>query len=66
MTNRKERCETCRWLYSDNDGSGLDYCQRNAPPAYVEFDYDEPDRSARWPVVALTDFCGEWKAAEKD
>jgi len=60
MTERIERCETCRWLECDTSVTCLDHCHRHAPPAYVCAP-GEPVREAAWPVVALSDWCGEYQ-----
>jgi hypothetical protein len=57
-------CETCRFYRSpDLDGYGGE-CRRRAPSAYLVVPGDDCDKSAFWPSVCLSDWCGEWRRKE--
>ncbi len=46
-----ESCEGCRFFWP-----GRDQCRRNAPvPGRGDFE------RAKWPIVFLSDWCGEYK-----
>ncbi len=59
MTERAERCETCRfWNVSDPiKVEGRELCQCRCMSPRAEF-------GAWWPLTALTDWCGNWEGVK--
>lgn len=73
---RPDRCETCRFWWCRYDPPGVDesaqlettdepwgFCRRYPPDAG---NYPESFDSFELPVVAKSDWCGEWRAAEPE
>jgi len=59
-----ETCRWCRFFLESGDVSyeGQGYCHRYAPSPKL-FDC-WIDRTAVWPLVGTSDFCGEWEEKE--
>lgn len=62
MTERTERCETCKWWGGVDQGKSYwsghdrnDYCRRY-PPQITE-------HCQKLPIMRSDDFCGEWTNA---
>jgi len=60
VSERLERCETCRWW--DREDSMVGICHRRAPLPWHDFD-DAPPASW-WPTTNENDWCGEWTPAD--
>jgi hypothetical protein len=73
VSERKERCDTCRfWSNQDDDGTGL--CRRNPPKAastpeqqsiVEEWTEDGWAMMGFWPWTSDSDWCGEWQPSEE-
>ena len=66
MTERKERCETCRfWMKMENEHTTGD-CHRHAPSPVLIDQLPDGDNTSDggdyvwWPVLLKADWCGEW------
>ena len=55
-------CASCAWF--DHYWSDEGFCRRNAPIGRLDFADNRPALRAFWPVVAVCDWCGEYKASE--
>ncbi len=64
MSDRQERCETCRfWEEGIADAVAWGTCKR-FPPQKIEFTvFDEGGcvHEGRWPDTEKDSWCGEWK-----
>lgn len=66
MPDRMDTCSACRFF---NLGAGLHECRRRAP-IHADRSYQNPDVPTQripeywseWPIVAPTDWCGEFEA----
>lgn len=68
MSERADRCETCRyWDVWDDPvsatGSSFQFgeCRRHAPRPYLESDDPTLIEPVTWPNTRMTSWCGEWK-----
>ncbi len=62
MSERRERCETCRFWDSphvDQQEDGL--CRRHAPRCFPRKEESETLRYPRWPLTLNDEWCGEWQ-----
>lgn len=69
MSERTERCETCRFLGPPTEPTVPGHCRRHAPHPVVLRREDVPDLDPDtlwpwWPAVLEDDWCGEWQPAE--
>ncbi len=56
----EQSCEICR--YGEEQMKQMARCKRHAPtPLPID-----QEVMARWPLVMLTDWCGEWTPREQD
>jgi hypothetical protein len=62
-----ERCGTCEWFDSHNDGTGDGTCRRLPPVmnGLLRTPYEGQEKSdGIWPMVTVNMWCGEWRAKE--
>lgn len=55
-----EDCLLCRFSHSSFDHYGYVTCRRNPPIEGAKF----PGDDARWPLVRIDDWCGEFQPKE--
>ena len=61
MTERAERCETCKWWNSTNHDSRCD-CRRGSPVFLRLHTESYGEKRPEWPETWRSDWCGEWAA----
>ena len=63
MSNEPRQCKTCRyWLAVASPGEELvDGECRRYPPVLTSPEYADSQSAWSFPVVGITDVCGEWK-----
>lgn len=52
-------CANCLYFKPNDHSSG--YCHRNSPTAVPWLDDTNPANGAYWPIVQLSDWCGDYR-----
>jgi hypothetical protein len=69
MAKNERRCENCEFYEIDSSDEGIGRCHFNAPlPSPKNPMLDEKfykTTSVHWPLVPPSDWCGQYKAGQK-